>query len=1485
MSRIVRSALLIGLAAFLWPTVATAQYPSEVVGFNNDVDPPDNISREMFQIPEWNSISLESIVPNTSGQFDHNNSVRQSGYATEGAGAMRIWFEWLDASDPNGWVRVTTYGGAERPNPSLHTSGKVRFKVTSVGEFGYSTVGVVLGIRETGVNVPQLDNGGTTGDIEWVGVDTTPNGIVAGDDYIVDTTATGDDVQVYAVGTNIGPDGLDLPLGTAVIMPGSNGTIDTTPANDDQVRFGYFISDTGLRVPIPALTLPQYTSQARQVEWDLSTGEAFYNGSSVGGGITGYTGDGQWDVTRGTLEHIAFVNVASNSAVTIDCHIDELQFEAPDPDPVVPPTVVAPLITGDTEITITGLAASADQVQLYLNGSPYLTAFTITPTEDTVTVPAMTEGQVYAASQHDTVTGQWSDPSNGVTVLAEPSPFMFAIAIDEDGDDCEYSNGGWEFVPATGRTTSPCGNTAPFGRVMYNNPGAWQEVDIWFDDPNWTAGWLGGDGTIDVSPTDVYSIDSVWFTQNPGGWAGPFEVFLDGIETIDSAGDPVGTIHSFENGINYLVNERGQSCVGDEASGLSTKASYDGATSHRLAWTFPSTDAYETLAMYHNEGYACGQSPTFPDIAHGVAGVRVHMLLRNAADPNSIDPPSVVGPIIVGNQDSVQIQDIDPNAVEVQLYINGAEYGSPQLPSGSTMDYTGLSLMAGDSISATQTLLAGESEFAYPRVAQAQPLPPVLTAPIAPTSTSVEVTGITYVTYAEASEVRVYVNDVLQGTATPTGTSATVNLAVALATSDVVTATQVVNTVVSNVSDPVTVAFTAPALYGAPAAGDSTVRVLGIYPGADTVTVQVWSDPNDPGSAVEYSGTPGATDDRYDVPVSGLVAGYHVYAYYTVSGIDSVLSEYECVTVGTTTDILSDDFEYEEADYQTAWSDSGTATRLDLVTDKNTTVGGTKSLYAVSGTTRVETSIAGLTPTETEPVILNVNIYDPYGVDPSGFVNQWVQLNADGTADYFYMHIGILGWSNTDNVHYDFRAVGNGGPNWTDMDEWDAPDRTKGWHVFTMVHKGQRIDCYVDGKLALKNLTLGYDTIYAIPRIGAGYSSTLDAYYDDYSIETGKVRFNTRPPNPPQIAAPILVDDEEVIVEAIDDNVTQVLIIDESSAVIGTYNGSPDANGEAVVTLTRPLVFQELIHAQVASPYGTEISDELEVGDGNGDLLICIAVRENGDTGALGSEGEYAGDIEWIGATADPNNIPQGQPISPGTGWVTLSFDPTSDPIRSFYGSDDNAITETRGSLESIAVTVNAASANRSAGTYRMYVDNVTTASTVIADFESYTEGDQVMFQEPTYSGTTAANLAPLPSASEVTSLQGNSGQSELLVWYFNDTTAKRWARLTTYTTPYLPNPIVDLTQPITLDVLLLEDETIGCPNPGDTGVYCTADIDGSGDCMVTLADLQMLLATYGKCPGDTGYNAEANLSDDGVDCIQLADLQLLLSQYGDNCN
>jgi hypothetical protein len=75
-----------------------------------------------------------------------------------------------------------------------------------------------------------------------------------------------------------------------------------------------------------------------------------------------------------------------------------------------------------------------------------------------------------------------------------------------------------------------------------------------------------------------------------------------------------------------------------------------------------------------------------------------------------------------------------------------------------------------------------------------------------------------------------------------------------------------------------------------------------------------------------------------------------------------------------------------------------------------------------------------------------------------------------------------------------------------------------------------------------------------------------------------------------------------------------------------------------------------------------------------------------------------------------------------------------------------------------------------------------------------------------------------------------------------------------------------------------------GCLNGGDSGNHCTADIDGSGDCLVNLADLAQLLGHYGMSAGATHEEGDIEpLGGDGD--VDLGDLAALLGQYGDDCN
>jgi hypothetical protein len=61
----------------------------------------------------------------------------------------------------------------------------------------------------------------------------------------------------------------------------------------------------------------------------------------------------------------------------------------------------------------------------------------------------------------------------------------------------------------------------------------------------------------------------------------------------------------------------------------------------------------------------------------------------------------------------------------------------------------------------------------------------------------------------------------------------------------------------------------------------------------------------------------------------------------------------------------------------------------------------------------------------------------------------------------------------------------------------------------------------------------------------------------------------------------------------------------------------------------------------------------------------------------------------------------------------------------------------------------------------------------------------------------------------------------------------------------------------------------------------CRVDLDRSGE--VGLDDLNILLATYGKCEGDPEFNPDADFDADT--CVGLADLNFLLGAYGQPCS
>jgi hypothetical protein len=88
-----------------------------------------------------------------------------------------------------------------------------------------------------------------------------------------------------------------------------------------------------------------------------------------------------------------------------------------------------------------------------------------------------------------------------------------------------------------------------------------------------------------------------------------------------------------------------------------------------------------------------------------------------------------------------------------------------------------------------------------------------------------------------------------------------------------------------------------------------------------------------------------------------------------------------------------------------------------------------------------------------------------------------------------------------------------------------------------------------------------------------------------------------------------------------------------------------------------------------------------------------------------------------------------------------------------------------------------------------------------LTGFEApFTVGQEVMFQEPRFSGSTSGFLALAPNTAAVDDTQAHTGtQSYKSSFAFNSANTANWIRMTTFNTPNLPNVAIDYTSGNTL--------------------------------------------------------------------------------------
>ena len=860
MTRLMRFVGASIVITLVWPAALRAQYDSELVGFNGPpIDDPAT-SQEMFRTPQFSGTTSGFIVPNVD-PYDNNAAFRASGLQTEGLAALETFFLWVDSADPYGWVRLTTFNGPERPNPSLDTRGKVRFKITNRSELSEGEIGLCIGIRETGgVGIPQMGDGGTSGPIEWVGV-------------------------------------------TGVV----------TDPNDPNLVIA----------PIPAITLVP-SAQPYSLEWDLATGVVSVNGTPQGGVIAGFTGNGILDApdNRGTFEHIAITNVVADTAILINFAIDELQFEATEPDPTPPPVIRGPVVETDTEVEVECIV-DAIVAELFLNDASQGYAV---PSGGVATFSGLTLNVDDVLTATQTANGITSDPSAPVVVYPEGT----ALAENFDGyasqEDLEalWMQGDpsdeYKFHLTSGSASS-CQNfvfsdydNAPYDGVsrLYYSIGSVNGTDaepllvtyrFKHDTNNSNA---RGRFELTSSLSRVHGALGFAFTNGVGGaWGQQYTSMTNspapiiegyvsdyfgydyaptGIERVSGVWHKM-QIEVLTDVVNFYIDD----VLANPIDPVTELPIWPGGVPRVNSNNFQ----YIILGTMNSNN---GSAMMYDDISITIGDTSLPF-----GDPNPVESPTIDGPLFPGDT-IVDVYDIDPdNATDVVVYAEGVEVGSVSgsFPTG-TATVTVLSLSDGEIVTATQTVDAIESCFSWP----------VVVAVPAPTLESILVPGQTLVSVSNIEEnlaaaVMVYKDlgegelQLLGTLANPTEDPAVVTTT-PLVDGDTIVATQTIDGVESPLSTSVIVAVPAPTIPGPLDLGDTIVTVTDVHPLAEIVTVYLNSTPY----AVDPEG-----ETAVDVTVPSLQQGTAVRATQTIDGVEGPYSNTQLVG----NYVFINEFNYDDA--------------------------------------------------------------------------------------------------------------------------------------------------------------------------------------------------------------------------------------------------------------------------------------------------------------------------------------------------------------------------------------------------------------------------------------------------------------------------------------------------------------------------------------------------------------------------------------------
>jgi hypothetical protein len=305
------------------------------------------------------------------------------------------------------------------------------------------------------------------------------------------------------------------------------------------------------------------------------------------------------------------------------------------------------------------------------------------------------------------------------------------------------------------------------------------------------------------------------------------------------------------------------------------------------------------------------------------------------------------------------------------------------------------------------------------------------------------------------------------------------------------------------------------------------------------------------------------------------------------------------------------------------------------------------------------------------------------------------------------------------------------------------------------------------------------------------------------------------------------------------------------------FNGYPAANTVAIQVYAYKTVGDTKIYSPVGAASPTVTSNDTFTVTWNWDAVPDAdgyRLLRNWNEAGFTASADVVSSNSFFDTAFYPTEWVEGEfTVTPTTAQTTpsMAWNPTVS---------NSVVAGTWAFLESIAFASDDTTDN---GPYDIYIDNLANGTNgVFQDFEGFAADTPagVVFNQPSYSGTTSGNILTAPNIASISSAAADTGTKSIRVrWQFADGANNRWMRFNTFNTSVMPNPLVNLNEPISFRILLLPVGSTPVPPLGAvtvTGLVGTSlNYTGGGGAQFVLvksADINTPMSSWTRVATNT---------------------------------